>query len=348
MDHRPLFADSRIQQLIVNMPAGNAHHDSPAPTRILRPRQDTRPRQNTQLSKGRSNTGTSSHTMLSPVESTDYNQRDNHTPDETYRGSSPMSSPTVDIEPGNEASHVAVRGSVPPSPILKARRLKVKDNAYSPAQVPSPGGWSASDDKARTEDDALAKSESIVEVAEGIVIEDQGLPSIPVPRTANNGRVIAIDLDLVLPRLSPSANRQESTHGATGGNEPIQRAHVQVIDEPQMVISPTDMKGAVSGLLFALKHLRSLGHPLHLVASRAPSERSEIEFWLAGQGISLGTDDEDVVAALWLAASAEDTLGSTAAAGAGTGRGRGVFSRGTRDPPPKRGVSKLKVGGSSR
>ena len=257
-----------------------------------------------------------------------------------------MSSPTVDNEPGNEASHIAVRGSVPPSPILKARRLKVKEPTYSPAaQVPSPGGWTPTDDKLRTDDDSLAKSSSIDEAVEDIAEgEDTAFASIPVPRTANNGRVIAIDLDLVLPRPVPHTNSPDSSTRTNGESEPIQGTHVQVIDEPEVVMSPTQMKGATSGLLRALKQLRALGHPLHLVAYRALSERSEIELWLAGRGVSLGTDDEDVVAALWFTASAATTPSGRVAPGAGAGRGRGGLWPGPLVQTQEHGDPRIKVG----
>jgi hypothetical protein len=294
------------------------------------------------VSKGRSNTETSSPSVLSPVGSADYTHQGNHGPESTNLSSSLTSSPTIDVEPGYEASHIAVRGSAPPSPILKAMRLKVKDNTYAREQTPSPGGWIPADEKARTEKDGLAESGSVEEVTVGESdAQSEPFASIPVPRTANNGRVIAIDLDLVLPRPASGAGGEGGPNGANGVTEPIMGAQVQVIDEPEAVMSPTQMKGATSGLLLALKQLRGLGHPLHLIACRPRSERSEIEFWLAGQGISLGTDDEDIVAALWFTESSSPSPGGNEVGGAG--RGQGAIWLGARNLPQNQGDPKLKA-----
>lgn len=60
---------------------------------------------------------------------------------------------------------------------------------------------------------------------------------------------------------------------------------------------------AVTGLVPALKRLRQLGHPIHIVTARGKSDESSIIRWLAEHSISIGERSDDLVQSLQLLGS---------------------------------------------
>lgn len=256
------------------------NNDSPIHSRILR--QPT-----TQTSKrGQSNTESLSNSVLSPVNTQD---GINYTPaHSSYLDTSPVSSPAVD------PSMVAVRGSVPPSPILKARR-GLKDSSYfnmlrANGNANGNTNSDANDwDQEKVQED-LAKSGSIDEFVES------GLAQQGQVRTANTSRVIAIDCDIILPQ-----GRDANEHTLGQSNLSMDES----LESPSSPLSPSGKRYATSGLLLALKQLQALGHPLHLVTDRPVVERGVVIEFLLKQGISVGTKDQDIVAALWSAEFAQ-------------------------------------------
>lgn len=260
---------------------------SSPPTRIPLPRHLA------QLSgPERSDTGTFSASAVSPQGSADYS-RMNDTPEATFHDTSSVSSPTETkiVDP----SMIAVHGSVPPSPILRAQRAgklgKESSTFPPPRDTPEWNNEKAQDDLADQNPDAPP-----VQAGETAEAEAETTSSaVDIKRTANNSRVIAIDLEVIYPQHPPD------------NIQPIFGADIQLMEQsatsqvfsPVSPVSPTEMKGTTSGLLLAFKQLRALGHPLHLISTREAREKAEIEVWLEQQGIGIGTADEDVVAALW-------------------------------------------------
>lgn len=192
-----------------------------------------------------------------------------------------------------DASMMAVRGSVPPSPVLRARR-GLKDSSFF--NMPKMSGKEWDDEKVQEE---LAKSSSIDES-----VELELTPNGEIVRTANTGRVIAIDCDVILP---PS----QAQVGDGRGDSSLEQSFISLTESSEIPLSPTERKGATSGLLLALKQLQALGHPLHLITDIPVAERGQVIDWLTSQGISIGTKDQDIVAALWSVDTADLDPGMT-------------------------------------
>ena len=172
---------------------------------------------------------------------------------------------------------VAVYGSVPSSPILKARRRGLKESSVY----------------------GLQRQEWIKEgQAQERPIDDQ-VHDIPMDEmieqdqlTPNKGRVIAIHVNLIYPFSI----------------KPVEPQALQLMpDSLDQKPPPQNLKGTTSGLVVALRQLHTMGHPLHLVSSSHATERGEIVNRLAGQGINVGTEDDDLVAALWFIEPASTT-----------------------------------------
>lgn len=51
-----------------------------------------------------------------------------------------------------------------------------------------------------------------------------------------------------------------------------------------------------------------MGHPLHIITSRPEECRKDVIAWLAWQGITVGLEDDDVVAAIWFTHAYEGTI----------------------------------------
>lgn len=245
-----------------------------------------------QGSKKQASEATHAKSMFSPLGSAEGTMA--YTPAvSTYLDSSPMSSPTAD--PTLDPSMVAVRGSVPPSPILKARRLK--DSGYFNLPRARENGDAKQESQEKTEDwddekvlEDLARSASLDSAVDGGIGPEAKLQYLE--RIAKAGRVIAIDCDVLIPEYNTS-----------GEVSPVCGKPLAVFsddDKAHSPLSPTEKRGATSGLLLALRQLRALGHPIHLVSDRPGTERQAILHWLARHSISIGTKDQDVVAALWL------------------------------------------------
>ncbi len=270
------------------MPAKN---ESPAPSRILRPRPTT------QTSK--QHTRTFSTSAISPTVSQDGAAGAGYTPQVTSymttETDTPLTSPAVeDTTKLEDPSMVAVYGSVPSSPILKARRRGIKDSVFGLQNHPRE--WQ----EKLQEEESLDQTESIN--TDG----DKATSDPSAELTPNSGRVIAIDTDLIYPLLSTEQDGSYP-HGGTGNNE------ITLMSGSPEPISPTEKKGAVSGLHLALKQLHELGHPLHLVSARPASDRAAMVFWLSSQGINVGIGQDDLVAALWFTSppAASDTFADT-------------------------------------
>jgi hypothetical protein len=63
----------------------------------------------------------------------------------------------------------------------------------------------------------------------------------------------------------------------------------------------------VPGFVEGLKALHAMGHPIHIVTARSPASHDDIVAWLGELGITVGTGEEDTIAALWFT----DTYGGT-------------------------------------
>lgn len=63
----------------------------------------------------------------------------------------------------------------------------------------------------------------------------------------------------------------------------------------------------VPGFVEGLKALHAMGHPIHIVTARSPASHDDIIAWLGELGITVGTGEDDTIAALWFT----DTYGGT-------------------------------------
>jgi hypothetical protein len=63
----------------------------------------------------------------------------------------------------------------------------------------------------------------------------------------------------------------------------------------------------VPGFVEGLKALHAMGHPIHIVTARSPDSHDDIIAWLGELGITVGTGEDDTIAALWFT----DTYGGT-------------------------------------
>jgi hypothetical protein len=85
--------------------------------------------------------------------------------------------------------------------------------------------------------------------------------SICVQWTPTSGRVVAIDADLVYPQAQIDLTHPDA--GLNGETRMVDQG-MRLMTDDTPIMSPAEVKGALSGVRLVLKHLRELGHPLHL------------------------------------------------------------------------------------
>ncbi|RSH87358.1 hypothetical protein EHS25_003267 [Saitozyma podzolica] len=136
--------------------------------------------------------------------------------------------------------------------------------------------------------------------------------------TRKNLRVIGVDFDDVCAQFIPTVCLE---HNLRYGSDITEAdMHTYFFFQNKGWGSPADaarkMKGLdrllhktapVPGFVEGLKALHAMGHPIHIVTARSPASHDDIVAWLGELGITVGTGEEDTIAALWFT----DTYGGT-------------------------------------
>lgn len=199
-------------------------------------------------------------------------------------------SPTVESPRMEDPSMIAVHGSSLPSPILHARRRGLE----GPFFVREEGAQEWDAEKRQEEEIAKSQAQMLATTPENDPVRP--FIRLPVQWTPTSGRVVAIDADLVYPQAQIDLTHPDA--GLNGETRMVDQG-MRLMTDDTPIMSPAEVKGALSGVRLVLKHLRELGHPLHLVANRQATDRPAVALWLENQGITIGTGDNDLIAALW-------------------------------------------------
>ena len=187
----------------------------------------------------------------------------------TYLDSTPITSPSDD------PSIVAVHGSVPSSPIFKGQRGLDKSSNINHKPRDARGRQLAKQDWEQSQNGITGgegnKFDVVDETIEAVRLDQ-------VKRTSNNGRVIAVDFDTIC--TVDLIDSQDRTQGQEKGGASA---------------NPT----CASDFARALIHLRALGHPIHLITALPNKDQDVVIAWLTAQDLKVGTNDNDIIAAVW-------------------------------------------------
>ncbi|KAL7422356.1 hypothetical protein Q5752_003002 [Cryptotrichosporon argae] len=241
-------------------------------------------------------------------------------------------------------SVVAVHGSVPSSPNLQtadrfARRAAPltplrteawdsgKRDGAELVEVPEAPEIEHEDEASLSRAELVRREEASIDSGaqkvanriEEIMDGAQGKP---------NYRVIAVDFDVIFKLDHGACHKQHNE--ADGKDLPADELHStrklenggscgsveseRKVEAFSEVLLPVH---AAPSVIPALRALKALGHPVHVVTWRPADERATVLSWLAQQGITVGLADDDLVAAVWYAGQPvpkDNRKGSTASA----------------------------------
>lgn len=224
-------------------------------------------------------------------------------PSPTTFDSGPFS--TAASEDSADPSIVAVRGSVPPSPILRGLRDARARRAGAPT-ANGGGGNAANGEELRSNYFPSTTPAPVVEEAESLEAEagaqdqvnalvDQG-SDVSDKQDGTTKSQIQTQDDAAAAEVDNGAKARSQRTVRTG------RVIAIDLDDAFLAAHAEDLGSAqvVPGAINALKALHEMGHPVHLISRRSSDVLGKVAQWLSQLGLSIGIKEDDVVAAVWL------------------------------------------------